>query len=45
MKYIPNFDQKPIPNFDQIVHDSKGLWLSGLFGSVVGWNSGYHLIE
>ncbi|EPL9571484.1 hypothetical protein MMK73_003591 [Providencia rettgeri] len=25
-------------HFDEIIGDAKGLWLSGLFGAVVGWN-------
>lgn len=29
---------KNIIHFNEIVNDSRGLWLSGLFGSVVGWN-------
>ena len=27
-----------ILHFDEIIDDAKGLWLSGLFGSIVGWN-------
>ncbi|EQC00010.1 hypothetical protein [Photorhabdus temperata] len=34
---------KLVPNFEQIVNDSRGLWLSGLFGSIIGWNPGYDL--
>ena len=29
---------KKISHFNEIVDDSGGLWLSGLFGAVVGWN-------
>ncbi|ENU1228622.1 hypothetical protein ABN306_18290 [Providencia huaxiensis] len=25
-------------HFDEIIGDAKGLWLSGLFGSIVSWN-------
>ena len=25
-------------HFNEILNDSKGLWLSGFFGSIVGWN-------
>ncbi|QNH67393.1 hypothetical protein H7F13_04380 [Proteus vulgaris] len=29
---------KDIVHFNEIVNDSKGLWLSGLFGSIIGWS-------
>ncbi|WP_419209910.1 hypothetical protein ABRP32_12735 [Providencia manganoxydans] len=29
---------KKISHFNEIVDDSRGLWLSGLFSAVVGWN-------
>lgn len=27
-----------VPNFKEIVSESNGLWVSALFGAIVGWN-------
>ncbi|WP_140921498.1 hypothetical protein [Limnobaculum xujianqingii] len=32
-----------ISNLEEIIEDSKELWLSGLFGSIIGWNPGYDI--
>ncbi|QBH98406.1 hypothetical protein EKN56_19610 [Limnobaculum zhutongyuii] len=32
-----------VPNTEKIIKDSKGLWLSGLFGSTIGWNPDHAL--
>lgn len=31
-------NMEKVVHFDEIISDAKGLWLSGLFGSIVGWN-------
>ncbi len=33
-----SFNMEKVVHFDEIISDAKGLWLSGLFGSIVGWN-------
>ncbi|WON77126.1 hypothetical protein [Serratia sp. UGAL515B_01] len=36
---------KNVLNFEEIVQDSRGLWLSALFSSIIGWNPGNDLSD
>ncbi|MBN3817370.1 hypothetical protein G3N57_12470 [Paraburkholderia sp. Se-20369] len=36
---------KPIENVEEIVRDSFGLWITGLFGSIISWNPGLSFEE